>query len=223
MENKLNCRRLSGKLPKILGILWSRHLKHFLNEAIAVKYQKYCSRPEVFCKRGVLKNFVKSTVKHLCKCFFWIRDSRDSSAGFSCEFWEIFKRIYFVEHPRTPASEMYALLILISWKSFGKQFHIHQYFCCIFIEIQCITKHEDFHAVVLLKNLLWQLWLGLMIVKLEAYGQGIQFLTSNRSFSIFMLLVILQEWPQFQNQYNEVLFETKHSCETLMSAYGTEF
>ena len=62
-----------------------------------------------------------------------------------------------------------------------------------------------------------------MIMKLEAYGQGIQFLTSNGSFSIFMLLVILQEWPQFQNQYNEVLFETKHSCETLMSAYGTVF
>ena len=30
------------------------------------------SRPEVFCKKGVLKNLAKFTEKHLCKCLFFI-------------------------------------------------------------------------------------------------------------------------------------------------------
>ena len=29
------------------------------------------SRPEVFCKKGVLRNFVKFTGKHLCQSFFF--------------------------------------------------------------------------------------------------------------------------------------------------------
>ena len=29
------------------------------------------SRPEVFCKKGVLKNFTKCTGKHLCQSFFF--------------------------------------------------------------------------------------------------------------------------------------------------------
>ena len=29
------------------------------------------SRPEVFCKKGVLKNFAKFTVKHLCQSLFF--------------------------------------------------------------------------------------------------------------------------------------------------------
>ena len=39
----------------------------------ALKYGKYrSSRPEVFCKKGVLRNFSKFTGKHLChSLFFW--------------------------------------------------------------------------------------------------------------------------------------------------------
>ena len=29
------------------------------------------SRPEVFCKKGILRNFVKFTGKHLCQGFFF--------------------------------------------------------------------------------------------------------------------------------------------------------
>ena len=29
------------------------------------------SRPEVFCKKGVLRNFTKFTGKHLCQSFFF--------------------------------------------------------------------------------------------------------------------------------------------------------
>ena len=33
-------------------------------------WQAINSRPEVFCKKGVLRNFAKFTGKHLCQSFF---------------------------------------------------------------------------------------------------------------------------------------------------------
>ena len=33
------------------------------------------SRPEVFCEKGVLKNFTKFTEKHLCQSLFFNRDA----------------------------------------------------------------------------------------------------------------------------------------------------
>ena len=32
------------------------------------------SRPEVFCKKGVLRNFTKFTGKHLCQSLFFNKD-----------------------------------------------------------------------------------------------------------------------------------------------------
>ena len=46
------------------------------------------SRPEVFCKKGVLKDFAKFTGKHLCQRLFF------------CEFCEISKNNFFTEHLR---------------------------------------------------------------------------------------------------------------------------
>ena len=60
------------------------------------------------------------------------------------------------------------------------------------MEIKCITEHQDFHAVVLLKNVL-------RTALVERYNhesrcrQGLQFLTGNLSFGFFMQLVILQQ------------------------------
>ena len=34
-------------------------------------YRSRSSRPEVFCKKGVLKNFAKFTGKHLCQSLFF--------------------------------------------------------------------------------------------------------------------------------------------------------
>ena len=50
------------------------------------------SRPEVFCKKGVLRNFAKFTGKHLCQVFE------------ACEFCEISKNTFFTEHLQTTAS-----------------------------------------------------------------------------------------------------------------------
>ena len=84
-------------------------------------YKKYCiaptrsSRPEVFCKKGVLKNLTKFTRKHLSQSLFF-----NTVAGlslfaatllkktlaqlFSSEFWEISKNTFFYRTPPVAAS-----------------------------------------------------------------------------------------------------------------------
>ena len=72
------------------------------------------SRPEVFCKKGVLKNFAKFKGKHLCQSLFF-----DKVAGaacnfikketlaqmFSCEFCKISKNTFFYRTPSIATSE----------------------------------------------------------------------------------------------------------------------
>ena len=60
-----------------------------------VQFQKQPS--EVFCKIGVLKNFANFTGKHLCWSLLLIK-------LFSCEFFELFKSIFFYRTPPVAAS-----------------------------------------------------------------------------------------------------------------------
>ena len=48
------------------------------------------SRPGVFCKKGVLRNFAKFTAKHLCQSLLQV---------FSCEFCEISETNFFYRTP----------------------------------------------------------------------------------------------------------------------------
>ena len=65
--------------------------------------------PEVFCKKGVLRNFTKFTGKHLCQSLFFnkVTDLRPAcnfikketpAQVFSSEFCEISKNSFFTEH-----------------------------------------------------------------------------------------------------------------------------
>ena len=60
------------------------------------------SRPEVFCKKGVLRNFTKFTGKHLCESLFF-----NKVAGLACNFikkrlWHRCFPVNFVKFLRTP-------------------------------------------------------------------------------------------------------------------------
>ena len=46
-------------------------LKMVLNGTFISRVKCRSSRPEVFCKNGVLRNFVKLTRKHLCQSLFF--------------------------------------------------------------------------------------------------------------------------------------------------------
>ena len=52
------------------------------------------SRPEVFCKKGVLRNFVKFAGKHLCQSLSFNK----VALVFSREFYNISKNFFFIEH-----------------------------------------------------------------------------------------------------------------------------
>ena len=69
---------------KNLGLAWSRS-----------------SRQEVFCKKGVFRNFAKFTGKHL-----WISSIKKETLGqvFSCEFCKFSKNIYYFRTPPVVAS-----------------------------------------------------------------------------------------------------------------------
>ena len=61
------------------------------------------SPPEVFYKKTVNKDIAKFTGKHLCQ-------NETVVQVFSCEFCDIFKNTFFIEHLRTTASEKRRIL-----------------------------------------------------------------------------------------------------------------
>ena len=73
------------------------------------------SRPEVLCKKGVLKYIAKVTGKHLCQNLFFNKIAGLRPATLlketlarvlSCEFCDIFKNNFFIEHLRKTAFSM---------------------------------------------------------------------------------------------------------------------
>ena len=57
----------------------------------------YCdrsSRPEVFCKKRVLRYFIKFTGKYLCQSLFFTKVKETPAQVFSCEFCEISKNTF---------------------------------------------------------------------------------------------------------------------------------
>ena len=55
-------------------------------------------------KKGVLRNFVKFARKHPCQSLFNFIKKDTLVQVFSCEFCEIFKNTFFIEHLRVTAS-----------------------------------------------------------------------------------------------------------------------
>ena len=71
------------------------------------------SRPEVFSKKGVLRNFTKFTGKHLCQSLFFKKETL--AHVFSCEFWEISKNTFLHRTPLVAASELYPHIMIFHW------------------------------------------------------------------------------------------------------------
>ena len=84
----------------------------FVNGCLETKFQTITSRssrPEVFCEKGVLKNFTKFTGKYLCLSLFFNKlkhffiKKQILAQVFSCEFCEIFKNTFFYRAPPVAA------------------------------------------------------------------------------------------------------------------------
>ena len=70
---------------------------------IVVKLDWISKSKNVFCKKGVLRNFAKFTRKHLCQGFFFNKVEALTQV-FSCEFCEISTKTFFTEHLWATAS-----------------------------------------------------------------------------------------------------------------------
>ena len=64
------------------------------------------SRPDLFCKKGVLRNFTKFTGKHLCQSPYFNNFIKIEFLAqvFSCQFYEISKNTFFHRIPLVDAS-----------------------------------------------------------------------------------------------------------------------
>ena len=67
-------------------------------------YVSRSSRPELFCKKCVLRNFAKFTGKHLCQSLFLIKLQ-------ASEFCEISKSIFFTEHLWASTSDFEVFMV----------------------------------------------------------------------------------------------------------------
>ena len=89
-----------------------KHVLQFLSFSKYVECKVPCicrsSRSEVFCKKGVLRNFAKFTEKHLCQSLFFNKVADWGLAllkkitlaqVFSCEFCQISKNTFSYKTP----------------------------------------------------------------------------------------------------------------------------
>ena len=93
-----------NNLQPFLTLCWI--FRQFKQSNVFTLFSWYrSSRPEVFCKKCVLKNFTKFSGKHLCQSLFFnkvadLRPIKEETLAqmFSYEFWEILKNTIFTEH-----------------------------------------------------------------------------------------------------------------------------
>ena len=84
------------KLGNIIDLIDPMYLKNIFRSSL----------PEVLCKKGVLRNFVQFTGKHLCQGLFLIKKETLAQV-FSCEFYDISKNTFFHGTPLVAASAFY--------------------------------------------------------------------------------------------------------------------
>ena len=89
---------------------------------VCIKKSKFgtlrSSPPEVFCKKGVVRNVSKFTGKHLCHSLFFNkvagRKKEALARVFSCEFCEISKNTVFYRTPLVAASALCGVITVIA-------------------------------------------------------------------------------------------------------------
>ena len=114
----------------------------YLNESNHTLTMERSSCPEVFCKKGVLRNFAKFTGKHQCQSLFLNKvagrnfiKKETLAQVFTCEFFEIFKNA-FLCRPSPVAASVWKVCILqrlvnidiiffwIKWGNLGQEFEL---------------------------------------------------------------------------------------------------
>ena len=93
-----------------------------------------CSRPEVFCKKGVLRNFAKFTEKQLCQSLFFSKVAGRKSSHRRCSVKKMFLNILQNSQEKTCARVSFLIKLQASC-NFIKKETPTQVFSCEFCEI----------------------------------------------------------------------------------------
>ena len=68
-KKKFSIKNFFSKSDQIRRLIMKKSLK---KNFIFLQFDRYrCSRPDVFCEKGVLRNFTKFTTNHLCQSLFF--------------------------------------------------------------------------------------------------------------------------------------------------------
>ena len=114
----------ANELEKLKNSIHISYINMFLHFEIRYRHNKFFQlhlvvsrsrRPEVFCKKAVLRNFAKFTGKHLCQCLFFNKVAglvsfliklqvKILAHVFSCECCEISKDTFSYRAPLLAAS-----------------------------------------------------------------------------------------------------------------------
>ena len=100
------------------GIEWDKWFEMGWADAVGILWS---CRSEVFCKKGVLKNFAKFTGKHLCQSLFFNKflgfmKEETLVQEFSCEFCEISENSFSYRTPLVTTSVFCKLQIYVLLK-----------------------------------------------------------------------------------------------------------
>ena len=107
-------------IPTQLGTEW------FYDDVPQFYGQKY--RPEVFYRKGILKNLAKFRAKHLCRSLLFneVADLRLKEGTLtkvlSYELCKIFQNTFFVEHPPVAVSDKTSAKFQLSFFNFRVHF-----------------------------------------------------------------------------------------------------
>ena len=92
---KINCFRA---FFKVFEQFLATHTQTVSSRNLRFRYRS--SRPEVFCKKGVLRNFAKFTGKHLCQSLFFNKVTGLGHRCFSVNFAKFLRTPFLIEHLR---------------------------------------------------------------------------------------------------------------------------
>ena len=162
------------------------------------------SRPEVFCKKGVLKNFTKFTEKHLCQSLFF-----NKAAGLPAFLLK--KRLKFVNFLRTPISiEHLRWLLLIFFVLMTKNVWVSM--TKAFIVIHPL-KLAVLFQLDLRKILIWYIFTAVIIIVSSRNGN---------SFVLLPKLAILHRVFPTENLTNFILLKFKAAIEKMRGNVKSE-
>ena len=103
------------------------------------------SRPDVFCKKGVLRNFAKFIGKHLCQRLFF-----NKVAGFrpatllKTRLWHRFFPVNFVKFLRTPFLTehlRWLLLNIVESEKISFKFFFNNFECCELFQVGILAEY----------------------------------------------------------------------------------